>query len=51
MEKLKQVNLYNLIKIIAIMIMFLATPIVLLHKSIKKYVQVPVTKLIRTMNI
>lgn len=51
MEKLKEVNLYNLIKIVAITTMIILTPLIILKRAIKKYVQCPVAKLIKAFNV
>lgn len=51
MNQLKNINLYNLIKIITILMMTLLSPIMLLNKGIKKYVKRPISKLIKAFNI
>lgn len=51
MEILKNINMYNLIKILIILLMLILAPIILINKSIKKYVQCPLAKLIKTFNV
>lgn len=51
MERLKEVNLYNLVKIVTITFMIVLAPLIILKRAIKKYVQCPVAKLIKAFNV
>ncbi len=51
MNLLKNINLYNLIRLIIILLMVGLAPIVTLANYTKKYVKCPLSKLIKTFNI
>ena len=51
MELLKEINLYNMFKVLVVLLVFVVIPLIIVEKLIKKYVKSPISKLVKAFNI